>query len=185
MKRLVFAAAASALLASCGTEAEESTDGADAGGEAASGDLSMAEVAERAEAASVKPQPGLYRSQVELVDADIPGAPAQAMEMMRGMMDRSFEYCLTPEEAEGGYEQMADQSQEGDCSFQKFDIDGGDIDAAMTCDGGGGPVSMTMQGTGTETSADFTMSMKGNMGGTGEGSMTIRAQHERIGECEG
>ena len=188
MRKAVIAASLAVLLAACGGETEGSTDtaeGSSAGDDAASGgDLSMAEVAERAREGTVRPQPGQYRSQVELVDLDIPGAPPQAAEMMRGQMSQTTEFCLTQEDVEEGFRQLASQPQGGDCSFNKFDVDGGEIDAAMSCTNpGGGTVNISMQGTGRETSSEFTMRMSGDLGGTGEGSMTMKQTSERIGDC--
>lgn len=131
----------------------------------------------------MKPDPGQYRSDIELVSIDIPGAPPQVADMMRGMMGRTVEYCLTQEEVDQGFESVARRSQEGDCNFQRFDASGGNIDALMTCDVDGRMMTMTMTGTGTSTTSDITMRMEGDMGGMGEGSMTLRAKHQRIGDC--
>lgn len=182
MRKMLFALAAPALLAACGGDADEST----AAGEATGGgeELSMGEIAERAREGTVRPQPGQYRTTVELVELDIPGAPPQAAEMMRSSMAQTNEFCLTEEDVEEGFRQLASQPQGGDCSFSKFDVDGGAIDAAMSCSNpGGGAVDITMQGTGRETSSEFTMTMSGNLGGTGEGSMTMKQTSERIGDC--
>ncbi|MEQ8772265.1 MAG: DUF3617 domain-containing protein, partial [Erythrobacter sp.] len=122
--------------------------------------------------------------QVELVDLDIPGAPPQAAEMMRSSMARTSEFCLTEEDVEDGYRQLASQPQGDNCSFSKFDVDDGEIDAAMRCTNpGGGTVDITMQGTGRETSSEVTRKMSGDLGGTGEGSMTMKQTSERIGDC--
>lgn len=183
MKKLVLSAAACMLVASCGGEAEDGTDSAAAGDEA-DGELSMAEVAERAREGTVRPQPGQYRSQVELVELDIPGAPPEAAEMMRGQMAQASEFCLTEEDVEEGFRQLATQPAGDDCSFNKFEVEGGEIDAAMRCTNpGGGTVNITMKGTGEETRSEFTMRMSGNLGGEGEGSMTMKQTSERIGDC--
>ncbi|KPP88256.1 MAG: DUF3617 domain-containing protein [Erythrobacter sp.] len=182
MIRAGLAAAACALLAACGganEEAGEPASEADDGGA-----ISSEEVLERARAGTVRPLPGLYRSEVELVDVDIPGAPPEATEMMRGQMAQSNEFCLTEEDVEEGYRRMASEPQGDNCSFTKFDVDGGEIDAAMTCsDPDGGSMNITMQGTGGETSSEFMMRMAGNFGGSGEGSMTMKQSSERIGDC--
>lgn len=190
MRKLIIAGAASALLTACGGGADDAGGGDANGAESAGGsgtvegDLSLGEVAERAREGTVRPQPGQYRAQVELVDLDIPGAPPQAKEMMRSSMASTNEFCLTEEDVEEGFRQLASQPQGGDCSFSKFDVDGGAIDAMMQCTNpGGGTVDITMQGTGAETSSEFTMTMSGNLGGTGEGSMTMVQTSERIGDC--
>ena len=176
LAKLSATLAASLVLTACGSS-DPDTDG--------DGTISMEEAQASMEASgAVKPQPGQYRASVELVDFQVPGAPPNAKDMMQGMFQRSFEYCLTPEDAENGFEEMARSSQDGDCSFESFEANGNDIDAVMVCSGTGmGNMRVTLDGSGSETSSVMTMSMQGNMGGQGEGSMTMRTRHERIGDC--
>lgn len=176
MRASVTALVATLALAACGSP-DPDTDG--------DGKISMEEAQASMEASgAVKPQPGQYRASVELLDFEAPGAPPEAKQMLSGMMQRTFEYCLTPEEAEKGFEEMARSSQSGDCSFEKFDADGNDIDAVMLCTGGGmGEMRVTMDGSGSETASEMTMTMEGNMAGQGQGTMTMRTSHERIGDC--
>lgn len=177
MRAPLIALATSLALAACGNP-DPDTDG--------DGKISMAEAQASMEASgAVKPKPGQYRASVELVDFEAAGAPPEAKEALKGMMQRNFEYCLTPEEAEKGFEEMAKTSQNGDCSFEKFDADGNDIDAVMLCSGGGGMGEMRvkMTGSGSETSSEMTMAMEGNMPGQGKGTLTMKTSHERIGDC--
>lgn len=161
--------------ASCGSD-----EGAGDSGEP----LDSAEVAERARDA-IKPQAGLYRSTMELVEVDIPGAEPGMVDMMRGMMGgQEHEYCLTQEEVDRGYEEMARQSQDENCTYERFEVDGGDIDAAMTCAAGADDeMRMTMSGSATSTSMEMDMTMSGNMTGMGEGTLQMKTSHERIGDC--
>ncbi|MGV3555928.1 MAG: DUF3617 domain-containing protein [Croceibacterium sp.] len=137
----------------------------------------------------VRPDPGLYRANVELLEIDMPGAPAGMEDNMKRMMggaNSTTEYCLTREDAERGFEEMARNSQKGDCSFERFDADGGRIDAAMTCRGGEGSVMrMTMQGIGGRTSSEMAMSMQTEAPGMGKTTMRMKATHQRIGDCPG
>lgn len=179
--RILLAAAVSALsLSACGSADDSGTD--------ASGNLSSEEVADRASEA-IRLEPGQYRATGELVSIDIPGAPAQVLEMMKQSMsgqNTTSEYCLTAEEAAKGYEEMARNSGQGECSFSRFDVDGGDIDAEMTCKSAGGEdARMTLAGTGTSTSSDMTMTMEMTIPEMGKGTMVMRAQHQRIGDCPG
>lgn len=153
---------------------------------AGSGDsISVEEAAERAKESGVKPEPGEYRVTMEVLEVDIPGAPPEAVKMMREMMGgQTHQYCLTQDDVDKGFEEMARQSQDGDCSFERFDVDGGSLDAKMTCtQDGQGSVTMTMQGTGSATSSEMDMLMEGNMGGMGKSSIHMKARHERIGDC--
>ena len=150
--------------------------------------ISTEEVAERARDA-VRPEPGLYRSTVELLEVDMPGAPAGVEDTMKRMMGGSntaSEYCLTQQDVDRGFEEMARKSQQGDCTFERFDVDGGDIDAAMNCTvQGGQTMRMTMQGTGGPTSSEMTMNMETDMPGVGTANMRMKATHQRIGDCTG
>ena len=110
--------------------------------------------------------------------------PDGAAEMMKDMMGRSFDYCLSEEDAEKGFEEMARQSQDESCSFEKYDLDGGSLDAVMVCKGeGGGQIRMEIDGSGSETSSEMLMTMEGNLPGQGMGRMVMKTSHERIGEC--
>ncbi|RGP41191.1 hypothetical protein BPTFM16_01487 [Altererythrobacter insulae] len=175
-KALIGLAPVLMIAAGCSGDAPESE-----GGEG----LSMAEVAERAAGSTIKPEPGQYRMTMEVLDVDIPGAPPQAAEMMRGMMGgQTSEYCLSQADVDKGFEEMARQGQDENCTFANFDIDGGDIDAKMTCDvPGQGTVTMTLDGTGTPTSSEMEMTMQGNMTGMGDSTIKMKTTHERIGDC--
>ena len=179
MRQPITAALALALaLSACSGREEE---------DAGSGEtISSEEVAERARDV-VRPEPGLYRATVEMLEVDVPGAPAGAADMLKGMMggaNTTTEYCLTAEEVERGYEEMVRNSQEGDCTFERFDAAGGKIDAVMTCKAtDGNTTRMTMQGTGGRTSSEMTMSMQSEMAGMGTANFKMKATHERIGEC--
>ncbi len=153
--------------------------------EATTGGLSKAEVAERARD-TVQPQPGQYRAVMEVLEVDIPGAPEGAGAMLRQMMDgQSHEYCLTQADVDKGYEEMARQSQDGDCTFERFDVDGGEIDALMVCTGEqSNAIQMAMNGTATPTSSVMNMTMTGDMAGMGDSTLRMKATHERVGDCQ-
>ena len=179
MRRYILLAAATAALAACGSP------DADADGD---GEISLEEAAAQTKD-MVKPEAGKYRATVEMVDVEVPGAPKEVQEMMKQMISsgpQTHEYCLTKEEAEKGFEEMARKSQDNDnCSFEKFEADGGSIDAVMNCSQGNqGTARMTMQGTGTSTTSQMTMTMdaKGPDGQTMK--MTMKSNQERIGDCD-
>ncbi len=180
MRRIVIAAAASITLAACGGNS------ADADGD---GEITMEEAAARS-ADMVKPLPGKYRATVEFVDISMPDAPQQVQDMMRNMFDQgpqTHEYCLTKEEAEKGFEEMARQAQDAnsECTFEKFDADGGSIDAVMNCKAGGeGTARMAMTGKGTETSSEMNMTMDAEGPNGQTMKMTMKSSQERIGDCD-
>ncbi|MEM9310315.1 MAG: DUF3617 domain-containing protein [Pseudomonadota bacterium] len=144
--------------------------------------LGAATVAAQTVDESMKPQPGSYESQITLVSADIPGLPANMLGMIKEQISRTMTVCLTPEEVEEGYKAALARTQDGECEFERFNASGGVIDAVMICDGPTGPMTMTMNGTGTTTQSDVTMNVEGDMGG-GQGSMTMRVVQKRLGDC--
>lgn len=178
MRRLIVVAACSIALASCG-----SSD-ADADGD---GKISMEEAAAKSEDL-VKPEPGQYRATVEMVDLQMPDAPKEVQDAMKAAMNQgpqTNEYCLTKEEADKGFEEMIKESQAQDnCTFEKFDADGGNIDAVMVCETPGQPTArMTMKGVGTSTTSkmDMTMDVTGPDGKAMK--MVMKSSQERIGDC--
>ncbi|WP_432200015.1 DUF3617 domain-containing protein [Erythrobacter sp. W53] len=176
MKRILGVAAMAVVLAACSSETDADTDG--------DGTVSQEEMAAAAQDA-IKPEPGQYRSTVKMVEVDIPGAPPEAVEMMQsGMGEQTQESCMTEEDAAKGFEEMAKGTQNGDCTTNKFVVNGGDIDAEMTCAvPGQGEMKMTMDGSGTSTSMDMTMTMEGEIPGMGDARMVMNVQSERIGDC--
>lgn len=156
------------LLAGCGKSGAEATPD---------------EIAERLGSVD-QPEPGMYRSTMTVTEFDMPGAPAEMKDMMTSAMGRSFEQCLTKEEAERGFEEMVRQGQDDSCTFERFDVDGNEIDAAMTCNGPGSePLKMTMTGKAGATSSNFDMTMKGDFSGMGEGTVRMSMESKRIGDC--
>lgn len=138
----------------------------------------------------VRPLPGQYSSKVELVDLDMPGMPAdqlgQMKSMMAGSMAKVTSYCLTKEQAEKGFEEMARNAQDN-CKVESFDVDGGKFSGRMRCSGEGSEGTMTMTGTGTETGSDMQMAMDMNSASLPGGKMAMKMHvtTQRIGDCEG
>lgn len=183
MKTLAIAVPALALLlTACGEEAVEPGD-----------PKSIDEVVAEAENLA-QPQPGLYRSTTELVSLDIPGAPAAMADQLRSMMGSQFsqssESCITPEQAERGFEDQYRQIGEGmngmSCEFEQFDVDGGDVDARLACSGPQNTTAtLTMDGEVGETRQSVDMAMEMRQPQLPGGSMDLRLTvlTERIGDC--
>jgi hypothetical protein len=188
MKRILVLTSACALIAACTESAPDGAMDGDVGageGEGSGEEISLNEVQEKISEQRIKPKAGQYRSTAELVSIDIPGAPPEIASMMgEAMKGQTSEYCLTQEDVDKGFEEMAKETQEGDCSFQKFDMDGGDIDAVMSCTApGDAQMKVAMKGKGTETSMDMTMTLSGKIPQAGEMSMVMKSRQERIGDC--
>ena len=150
----------------------------------------LEQVAKEAEQ-MVKPQPGQYESSMKMIDLSIPGLPADQAAQMKQMMGSAGSqvnsFCLTEEEANMGFEEMIRKSQDGECSFDRFDATAGTIDAKMTCTPkeGGGSATITMKGTMTATSSTMDMEMdqtNPEMPG-GKMQMKMQVSSKRVGEC--
>jgi hypothetical protein len=113
---------------------------------------------------------------------DIPGLPPEMAGHGSGLTTTS-EHCLTEAEVEKGYEALVKQGQDGECSYEKFELAGGEIDAVMVCNAQGREARMAMTGTTTPTTADLEASMAMEFDGVGKGTMRFTAKHERMGDC--
>lgn len=140
------------------------------------------------------PRPGQYETSVEMIDFSIPGLPAQQAKQMKSMMggmgDQTSAYCLTSEEAEKGFEESVRKMTEGtgemNCEFGRFAVDGGKLDAALSCKGPQGMnADIDLTGTATAETSAMRMKMvqKAKMIPGGEMRMEMQMNSRRIGEC--
>lgn len=162
------------LLAACGGS-DEAPDGA----------LTKEDVAAKVDSV-VKPQPGQYRSTVELLAFDMPGMTDEMKAQMKTMAESGLaqgnSFCMT--EAQADPKTMLQNIAESDCTFNQFDVNGGTIKADMVCKGDGGAEGrVEMDGTMTPTSSTMTMTMQQSMGNMGIVNMKMRVTSNRIGEC--
>jgi hypothetical protein len=170
--------AAFALAACGGGTADEDGDGKVSNQEAAAAADSM-----------IKPEPGQYKTSLEMLEFDIPGMTDEMKTQMRTMMGgelaKGNTFCLTPEEAASqGPQQMVENMAESNCSFAKFDVAGGNISADMQCTGEDGKAShVLMDGQMSSTGSNMTMTMDQDQGAVGKVHMKMRVISERTGDC--
>ena len=174
MRRIIMAAAGAALLAGCSGGGNADADG--------NGEVSMKEAAKKAEAEGLKPQAGQYKAVITMTGINIPGMPPE-MAGHGGGLTPTTEYCLTQAEVDKGYQEMMKRGQNGECTYESFNLAGGKLDAVMLCKTGEGDARMTMNGTVTPTTFDFTATMAMKFADAPEGTMTFTAKHERLGDC--
>src|SRR5688500_2237065 len=105
-------------------------------------------------------RPGKWRSQVRIEEFELPGAPPEAKNAMRGMYERAMvsESCLTAEEAQRPKEDFF-AGKDKNCRYERFTMGEGKIDAVMNCTGEGMAQRMAMQGTYSPDSYQMRMSM--------------------------
>ncbi|HTN13723.1 MAG TPA: DUF3617 domain-containing protein [Sphingomonadaceae bacterium] len=185
MRKLVLLPMMAAIaLAGCGKKEEAPTGGEAAGSEkpaAAAGGIAGMEM----------PQPGLYKQTVEIIEMSFPGMPeAMAAQMKKSMSaNMSLTDCLTPEESKEALKQLSSRSfgKDSNCTYDKFDVGGGKLDAVMKCGGKDGEsgtfkLAGTFGSTGSEMTMEGDQSMPDMPGGTMH--MKMRMVSERIGECK-
>ncbi len=177
-KTLAIPMIAAFALTACGSDADPSAEGEPIALEDAVEEMGEAEM----------PTPGQYRTTQELLDIELPGVDEQFVEMLRANFAEGAgeenTYCLTPEEAANGREEMLAGMAESDCTVTRFDVSGGNIDAAMSCPTGQGVSGdVTLTGTMDATSADMEMNFSASLPQMGDAKIRMRVQSERIGEC--
>ena len=137
----------------------------------------------------VKPQPGQYRTTMKVTNFAIPGMPAEQAAQMKGMFSasgKSSEFCLSPAEADKGFEEFSKRMAQGKCSFDQFNATAGSLDARMTCQTGKGMTGKyEMHGTFSTTGSQMAMKVNQTAAGTPGGGMRMEAEvtNERIGDC--
>lgn len=158
------------------------------------GDATSADSVADAIAAAVKPKAGEYRTTGELVRLDIPGMSDAEVQQTRGFMQTVFTqsntFCLTPEEAEKGFEEVVRKMRSDkltkECSYDNFDVSGNTVNAMMKCDDGkGNSGTITLEGTVSEDSQQTVMTMEQSSPDLPQGKMTmeVKSTSTRIGEC--
>ncbi|PEQ14480.1 hypothetical protein B2G71_02530 [Novosphingobium sp. PC22D] len=186
--RLAARAAITATLAagafSLGACSSSESEG-DTAGEAASTEESAESVAAKIAAADITPRPGRWDVQMQMRKFDMPGMPDQMKGMMQQQMGkmRTSSTCLTPEEAsrpKGDFFQPGSEN----CKYEHFSMDGGKIDAAMTCQEQGVAQNMRMRGTYSEEAYAITINADGEVEGQPM-SMEMAINSKRVGDCTG
>lgn len=188
MMRAVLPAAL--LLAGCG--GESTTESAARTGEVSLTNATAAQVAEQTAAASgtgaMKFDPGEWETTVELLDAQIPGMPDAVAKQVRDSMKMrtTVTSCMTPEQADRPSEEML-AGNDGNCRFDNYQMQGGRIQAAMTCQGGADEAAnakIVMDGRYTASSFDLQNSIQTRAAGMGDMTMRSRVSGKRLGDCK-
>ena len=155
MRAMLIAAAFALPLAACSKEPSVSATNA-----------TPAEVAEQVAAAggadAVTVQPGRWEGTVTIRELEFPGMPAEAKtQMMRQMGGaKTFANCVTEEDVKQQKAFFTGEGNDRSCKYDRFNLSGGKIDAAMSCTPATGKMSMTMAGTYSADSYHIDMASK-------------------------
>ncbi|RYG89030.1 MAG: DUF3617 domain-containing protein [Alphaproteobacteria bacterium] len=187
MRKLLLIAGLSTALAGCnnGPSTEES---ARKTGDIRLENATAEEVIKQASAAQGKNkiQAGEWEDSIQLVSADMPGVPEMVRKEMEAESKKPPEVrktCKKDEDIKAiDFTKLAPQAN--GCTFPKYVVADGKIEANMECKGPFGPIRMSISGTQTPTSYDVTMAQSQALpGGKAESKLTMRASGKRLGNC--
>lgn len=140
-------------------------------------------------------KPGEWTTTTEIVSVALPGLPEQSRQMGEAMSKtmvgrkNSFASCVTEAEAKKPAAGLFAGGDSGNCTYDKFTMSGGKLNALMSCKqpGGKGAMTMAMDGDYGDESYNVNVEMKmtGGQGMMGSG-MTMKARNsgKRTGECK-
>ena len=174
------------MLAGCGSSG-------DAGGNAGTGTAEKPPTAEQAKAAAARlnrPQPGEYRQTVEITRFEIPGMTDESAAQFKTMLAKvpASTYCLTEADADKGFKEMLDNLPgDNQCSYSRFAVDKGRLDAQMECrNAGGATAKASMTGKIGPQGSDVNLNMEQTMPHMGDRKalMSMHMQTTRLGDCD-
>jgi hypothetical protein len=153
------------IVAACSPPAQAPGDNTGAGGAAMSSSL----------------QPGLYRTTVTMLEMNIPGVPAQSI----NMQPTTHEECVTTSDVnEFTSGSMVDADSGETCTQNSMSTGGGHIQGEAVCTGPNGARTMQINGSYTSNHVEMEISSASDMPGGG-GQMTQRMSivTDRVGDC--
>jgi hypothetical protein len=137
-----------------------------------------------------KPLPGLYRSTTTLTSFELPGADPETADIMRDrfaqVLPQQRNFCVTPAEAERGFENMIRQSQQGDCRIERFVSNQSRLSARMACrlaEKLSSTVSVEGTGEAARSRIDLEIVQTGPSIPGGSETLAMRIDNVRVGDC--
>ena len=138
-----------------------------------------------------RPEPGQYEQTTKFTKFEVPGAPKEMVEQLKGMIQgqgQTAKYCLTKEDSEKGFEGMFKKVGQGECKYDRFDATSSTIDAIMVCDtGDGGSARLAMNGTVSKTGSAVKVNVqqKNDKTPMGNADISMEVSSKRLGDCPG
>lgn len=147
--------------------------------------LGQVEAGELAAFESMRPDPGKYRTDVELISFEAPGLDPNLRGMIGQAMAGGFKqdntYCITSEETSKDWLESLAKS---DCTLDSFSASGNSFSSRMTCEvERGQTATIDMSGSSSGSSSDVSMAMDMGVPDLGRVTMKMRMKSQRIGDC--
>lgn len=178
MRRPVLLAAALAL-AACNSGDDAQVRDADGDGTISSDEVE-AQLGDAIATGSYM-QAGQWESRITIEEARMPGMSEDMTAMMQEMTgDRTYATCLTEEQVRQPDERFF-TGEENDCSYERFTLKDGRIDAAMTCRAQG--MTQDMELTGEYGATSYDMTVRATSPDEGGMEMVMNISAERVGDC--
>lgn len=137
-----------------------------------------------------RPLPGLYRSVTSLTAFELPGADPQTADIMRDrfaqVLPQRRDFCLTPQAAARGFADVIRQSQQGDCTVERFVANKDRLSAKMSCRAAARLQSIvSVEGTGEPARSHIELEIVQTGPSVPGGSETIAMSIDnvRVGDC--
>jgi Protein of unknown function (DUF3617) len=169
-----------AALLACGTAGCGKEDSVTAVNESAE------TVARKVQATSIKPRAGQWASTMRLENMKIAGLPAEAaaaMENQRGTT-QNFSSCLTQAQVDRPDASFFQNTASG-CTYDRFVMADGRVDAEMTCKTGAGTTNVRIVGSYSPESYTVAVSSKGEMQPGVPMTVDMSISSRRTGDCTG
>lgn len=151
------------------------------------GDDAANDPAAAAKAAQAAPpfEAGQWETTTTISSVEMAGIPDGALDKMTGT-ETKVSYCMSPEQAAQSPQDLLSKSAQGKCTYERFEMSGGEIDARMQCAGEQGGTS-TIEMTGTYAGDRYQSEMAMTVSSPampGEMVMKASATGRRTGDCD-
>ncbi len=170
MKKILLSCAAMLALVGCGS-------GGSKGSEQSAEDVAK-------EMAALKMRPGQWEATNEVVSANAPGLPAEALRGMVGQKS-TVSNCVTPEQAAKPSANFLAGQRDSECTYEDFSMDDGQMTGTMSCavPGVPGRTVMKMNGKYSPVAYDMDMDMDVAIPGGAKMKLKARTTGRRVGDC--
>jgi hypothetical protein len=147
-----------------------------------------AKAIEASGAGQAQMRPGKWESKIEVLEMEMPGMegmpPEFAQKMKTELMKaRTVSTCMTEDDLKQRNSKIFTGDKNNKCTFDRYNLSGGKIDAVMTCPGDRG--TMKMQMTGTFAAESYALEQSMDMAGPDGKNLhsKSRVSGKRIGDC--
>ncbi|MCB2073114.1 MAG: DUF3617 domain-containing protein [Novosphingobium sp.] len=136
-----------------------------------------------------RPRPGQYKQTMTVTEFELPGAPPEMAAQLKSALGQSNdqEFCLTEEMSKKGFQDMFQKiGDDGECSYERFNVSGGDLDALLQCQSEAeGKAQFSLAGKVTTEGSDIKVRIDSDNPNSpmGKAKIGMHMVTERIGDC--